>query len=383
MTNFKNFSRLAVLAAAVAALAACNGSARLSVEVSDAPESDIVIRQQNVNRYDILDTVRTDVSGHFKYKIKIPKGDPDFIYLYRNGVKIASLLLDGGDAVKVTADTVGNYSVTGSAESLRLQKVEADYTAFTASMDSLAQAINSEKEGTAKYASLSRDMTGLYMDYYRKCVRYVMENSKSLSVIPVFYHTVANRFYVFSQDTDALHFRSAADSLATVYPDSKYVKSLSREAASRQKQLELRVKMQTAESVGYIDIEMPDVKGVKTRLSDIDAKAVLVCFWSPEDAVQKMFNLDVLKGIYDTYRPKGLKIYQAAISSDKPSWERIVTAQGLEWVNVCDGLGQNSPVIGLYNLTKLPAYFLIVDGQISSYAITDEASLRRALKSVF
>ena len=266
---------------------------------------------------------------------------------------------------------------------MRLQKVEADYTAFTASMDSLAQAINSEKEGTAKYASLSRDMTGLYMDYYRKCVRYVMENSKSLSVIPVFYHTVANRFYVFSQDTDALHFRSAADSLATVYPDSKYVKSLSREAASRQKQLELRVKMQTAESVGYIDIEMPDVKGVKTRLSDIDAKAVLVCFWSPEDAVQKMFNLDVLKGIYDTYRPKGLEIYQAAISSDKPSWERIVTAQGLEWVNVCDGLGQNSPVIGLYNLTKLPAYFLIVDGQISSYAITDEASLRRALKSVF
>ena len=383
MTNFKNFSRLAVLAAAVAALAACNGSARLSVEVSDAPESDIVIRQQNVNRYDILDTVRTDASGHFKYKIKIPKGDPDFIYLYRNGVKIASLLLDGGDAVKVTADTVGNYSVTGSAESLRLQKVEADYTAFTASMDSLAQAINSEKEGTAKYASLSRDMTGLYMDYYRKCVRYVMENSKSLSVIPVFYHTVANRFYVFSQDTDALHFRSAADSLATVYPDSKYVKSLSREAASRQKQLELRVKMQTAESVGYIDIEMPDVKGVKTRLSDIDAKAVLVCFWSPEDAVQKMFNLDVLKGIYDEYKSKGLEIYQVAISADKPSWERIVSAQGLEWVNVCDGLGQNSPVIGLYNLTKLPAYFLIVDGQISSYAITDEASLRRALKSVF
>ncbi len=383
MTSFRNLCRLSVLTAAVAALAACNDSARLSVEVSGAPESDIVIRQQNINRYDVLDTVKTDASGHFRYKVNIPKGDPDFIYLYRNGVKIASLLLDGGDAVEVTADTTGNYSVSGSGESEKLRKVDADYSAFTSSMDSLARAINSEKEGTEKYASLSRDMTRLYMDYYRKCVRYVMENSKSLTVVPVFYQTVSDRFYVFSQDTDALHFRSAADSLSTVYPDSKYVKSLSQEAASRQKQLELRVRMQTAESVGYIDIEMPDVKGVKTRLSDIDAKAVLVCFWSPEDAVQKMFNLDVLKGIYDTYRPKGLEIYQAAISSDKPSWERIVTAQGLEWVNVCDGLGQNSPVIGLYNLTKLPAYYLISGDEVTSHTITDEASLRRALKSVF
>ena len=383
MTNFKHLCRLSALAATVAVLAACNGSARLSVEVSDAPESDIVIRQQNVNRYDILDTVRTDASGRLKYKVKIPAGDPDFIYLYRNGIKIATLLLDGGDAVKVTADTVGNYSITGSEESVMLQKVDSAYSAFTASMDSLAQAISSEKEGTAKYASLSKDMSNLYMNYYRKCVRYVMENSKSLTVIPVFYQTVSNRFYVFSQDTDALHFRNAADSLATVYPDSKYVKSLSREADSRQKQLELRVRMQTAEAVGYIDIEMPDVKGVKTRLSSIDSKAVLVYFWSPDDALQKMFNLDVLKGIYDEYSPKGLEIYQVAISSDKPAWERIVTGQGLGWINVCDGLGQNSPVIGLYNITRLPAYFLIVDDQLSSQAITDEASLRRALKSVF
>ena len=205
MTSFRNLCRLSVLTAAVAALAACNDSARLSVEVSGAPESGIVIRQQNINRYDVLDTVKTDASGHFRYKVNIPKGNPDFIYLYRNGVKIASLLLDGGDAVEVTADTTGNYSVSGSGESEKLRKVDADYSAFTSSMDSLARAISSEKEGTEKYASLSRDMTRLYMDYYRKCVRYVMENSKSLTVVPVFYQTVSDRFYVFSQDTDALH----------------------------------------------------------------------------------------------------------------------------------------------------------------------------------
>ena len=71
-----------------------------------------------------------------------------------------------------------------------------------------------------------------------------------------------------------------------------------------------------------------------------------------------------------------------AIAVDKPAWARIVSAQGLEWTNVCDGLGQNSPVVGMYNITKLPAYFLIADGALSDKVITDEASLRRALDDV-
>ena len=107
-----------------------------------------------------------------------------------------------------------------------------------------------------------------------------------------------------------------------------------------------------------------------------------VYFWSPDNALQKMANMDVLKKIYSDYKGKGLEIYQVAIAVDKPAWERIVTAQGLGWTNVCDGLGENSPVIGQYNLNRLPAYFLIVDGQLSDRAISDEKTLRKALDQV-
>ena len=93
-----------------------------------------------------------------------------------------------------------------------------------------------------------------------------------------------------------------------------------------------------------------------------------------------MFNLDVLKKVYGSYRDRGLEIYQVAIAVDKPSWERVVSAQGLEWTNVCDGLGWNSPAVRMYNVTRLPAYFLIVDGQLSDKVITDEESLVRALR---
>lgn len=383
MASYSKIARNAAVLSCIAAMAAgCCKSAKLFVEVTGAPESEIVLMQQNVNKYDVLDTVKTDASGKFSFKVKMDKGDPDFVYLYRNGRKLSSLLLSAGDRVSVTADTTGNYTVSGSEESEKLMQVDKDYSAFTETMDSIASAINAAGDDEKAVAELSRKMTRTYMDYYRKCVRYVMENSRSLTVIPVFYQTVSDSFYVFSQDTDALHFKNVADSLTTVYPDSKYVRALRQEADSRSKRLELRVRMQTAESVGYLDVEMPDTRGQKVRISDLDAKAVLLYFWSPDDALQKMFNLDVMKKVYADYRDKGLEIYQVAIAVDKPAWARIVSAQGLEWTNVCDGLGQNSPVVGMYNITKLPAYFLIADGALSDKVITDEASLRRALDDV-
>ena len=383
MTSFSRiFRNQVLLLLTAAAMAACTGSAGITAEIKDAGESEIVLRQQNINKFDILDTVRTDAAGRFRYKVELEKGNPDFIYIYRNDRKLASLLLQSGDKVHVVADTAGNYSVEGSAESEKLRLVEKDYADFSAKMDSLANELSEVGNDAAREAELSSEMAGCYTGYYRKCVKYVMSNSRSLTVVPVFYQTVAGSFYVFSQDTDALHFANVADSLALAYPDSKYVKALEQEAASRRKQLELRVRLQTAEEIGYPQLELPDVHGKKVKISDLDAKAVLLYFWSPDNALQKMANLDVLKKIYSDYKGKGLEIYQVAIAVDKPAWERIVTAQGLGWTNVCDGLGENSPVIGQYNLNRLPAYFLIVDGQLSDRAISDEKTLRKALDQV-
>ena len=131
--------------------------------------------------------------------------------MYRNGKKLASLLLARGDKVQVTADTAGHFSVSGSAEAERLAVVEKDYASFLTEMDSLASAM--ENGGSeADQLRMRQELAKCYTDYYRKCVRYVMANPRSLTVVPVLYQTVSDGFYVFSQDTDALHFRNAADS---------------------------------------------------------------------------------------------------------------------------------------------------------------------------
>ena len=146
--------------------------------------------------------------------------------------------------------------------------------------------------------------------------------------------------------------------------------------------LEMSAKLQSAEEVNYLDIDMPDVNGVRRKLSEVDAKVVLLHFWAPDQAAQKMFNNDVLKPVYENFADKGLEIYQVAISTDKAGWARVVKEQGLGWINVCDGLGTASPAVSAYNISSLPVSFILADGELQQDRITDAASLRRALTRI-
>ena len=121
------------------------------------------------------------------------------------------------------------------------------------------------------------------------------------------------------------------------------------------------------------------MSATKVRLSDVDAKVIILHFWSPSDALQKMFNLDVLKPVYEDYHSRGLEIYQVALDADKAGWARTVKDQGLEWINVCDVQGYASTAARLYNVNSLPVSFVIAEGDMTAGKFTDEKSLRRLL----
>ena len=227
--------------------------------------------------------------------------------------------------------------------------------------------------------ALAKDMSREYVQYYRNSVKYVLQNSKSLTAVPVLYQNFGADLPVFGQNTDALHFMTVADSLATVYPESKYVKALRKEAERRLGFLELQSKLANAEEVGYPDIELPDINAQKVKLSEVDAKVIMVYFWSATDANQKMFNLDVLKSLYEDYHKRGFEIYQVALDPDKASWAQVVKQQALPWINVCDGLGGNSPYVLTYNLGGLPSAYIISDGELVDGQVVDEKSLRKLI----
>ena len=102
------FSKIFAAFAVVAAAASCGRTARIDAVVTDAPSSDIIVKQLNVNTFETLDTVALDAAGKFSYKVEIQEGQIEFVYLYKGSKRIASLLLEEGDkSIQEVAACVG------------------------------------------------------------------------------------------------------------------------------------------------------------------------------------------------------------------------------------------------------------------------------------
>lgn len=360
----KNFSLIIITAATVVFAASCTSGAAVRGTVTGVSDASLVAKLLDVNTYSIIDTVKTGKDGSFKFEVPVSEGDPEFVYLFYKDTKIASMLLEKGETVTVNADTLGHYSVKGSEGSEKLQFVESRFAGFL-----------SEISGIEDPSEFVRR----YISYYRESVKYVMQNPYSLTVIPVLYENIGGNAPVFSQSTDALHFRNACDSLKTVYPDSRYVAALEKETVRRENILKLENELKNASRSGFPDLNIPDIKGKPSKLSDVKSKAILLHFWNSADAAQNMFAKEILLPIYEDYHKKGLEIYSVCLDTDKARWASVVNGQNLPWINVNDGLGAASPSIRLYNLSTLPATILIADDSISASGIQGEAGLRKEL----
>lgn len=374
---------LTVMAAA-AMLWSCNSDkANLSGTIEGVSEGDVIVKALNINKMTVLDTLKLDAAGSYSCSVPVKEGDPEFVYVYYGSYKVASLILQKGESAKVVSDTLGNYSVTGSPESELLcesEKAQAEFSAAVALTRSKLEGLN---PSSAEALELGRELYRNYISYYRKRVVFVMENSKSLSTIPVLYENVGD-LPVFSQHLDAIHFRNTCDSLMTVYPLSRYVKALDLEASRRENLLQLSNKASQAGEIGYIDLNISDVNGNKVALSSLadSKKVVMVYFWASAMGEQKLFNQDVLIPVYKQFAPKGFEIYAVSLDTDKAAWATAVKTQNSGWINVCDGLGTASPVIATYNVQKIPSLFFIVNGElVSGTGVKDESSLRSFLSS--
>lgn len=359
--------RLLVLVALVA-VACGKNDARLTGVVADAPESSIVLKKLDISRFQTVDTLKTNAAGEFSCKVALE--EPSFYYLFYGDRQVASLLLQQGDKVKVETDTLGAYKTVGSEECLKLQKVENAYNAF---IRDLATILRTEP---APDVALSRR----YVEYYRDRVNYVMQNSHSLSSVPVFFQQINEDLPVFSSNTDGFIMSAVADSLETVYPESSWIKALRKEADTRMNVLKLADRIREAPQIGYFDIELPGMEGKNIKLSEVESKITMVYFWS-STAQQKMFNISALVPLYEEFHSKGLEIYSVCLDTDKTTWATAVRNQKLPWVNVCDTRGAYSPYVESYGVTTLPMVWVIKNGVVDpASGIKDAASMRAYLK---
>jgi peroxiredoxin len=347
-----------------AAIGCSRPAATISGCIAGGENAKITLIHQGATTQRLLDTLRADAGGCFRYVIKQAGKtfDPMFVSLSVDEQAIATLLVEEDEQVRITADKDRYpYTVEGSEGSSLLLLLNNDLYESSRRFDSLMTLVTAAQQrqgNTDVPEDLNRALGDVYVKQYRAAVRFLVQHPTSLACVAALNEHLPNGLPVFSRPDDAIRFKLVYDSLSVRYPHSEYVPTIRDKYEERFNEMQLWSKMESATEAGFIDLNLPNTKAEPVALSSLKGQVILVYFWTSTDKAQLMYNNE-LKELYEKYAPKGFTIYQVALDTDKTLWAKAVTEQELPWTNVCDGYGMASTVVRSYAIKSLPVACLI------------------------
>ncbi len=306
----------------------------------------------------VVDSAALDNEGAYRFVLREAPRTPALYNLCFNGERIP-LLLAAGDRLTVGAvgNIVRNYTVEGSEESELLRQFYQAFVAGARRLDAIAGRFARPELSESERQEIGREYTAEYYRIRREQLRFIVENKSSLAAVYALYQRLPGDTHLFDGASDVVYYRTVAEALRERYPQSPYLTALLGDIARMDAAADLQSRITEA---SFPDLELPDIYGHKVRLSSLAGKVILLDFWSAELGNSNALNAE-LKEIYAEYSGAAtpLEVYQVAVDTSKPLWISTVQEQRLPWISVSDLRGYASPALGLYNVQKLPANFLI------------------------
>lgn len=104
---------------------------------------------------------------------------------------------------------------------------------------------------------------------------------------------------------------------------------------------------------------MADLRGKVFDFESLRVKKfILIDLWSSSCGPCRKNHIK-LKEMYRLYKEKGLEIVSISLDKDKKAWHKAVAADGMDWINISDLKGYDSPFAKYYSITSLPFNFLL------------------------
>jgi peroxiredoxin len=106
------------------------------------------------------------------------------------------------------------------------------------------------------------------------------------------------------------------------------------------------------------DLEVPDAKGKKIKLSEVPGDYVLVVFWSSE-CPHCAEMMPKLKKLYESQKPRKYEVFAVSLDTSRTEWTSFLKTEKLSWLNGCDLKGFDGPAANDYNIYATPTMFLL------------------------
>ncbi len=302
----------------------------------------------------VVDSVALASDGSYRFALKNVASTPTIYHLVCRNERIP-LLVKGGDDIALNSlgSVLANYTVSGSRESELLQAFNKGYVEGVRSLQQKMAEYGKADEQTKP--EIARSYNAIYRQIKRDQISFIIANKQSLAAVYVLYQRLAGEVNLVDALSDLIYYRTVADAIEEVYPESPYLVKLRNDVARMDAQTSL---LQSIKERDYPEIEAFDIYGNKQQLSSLAGSVILVDFWSAELGNSNALNAD-LKEIYARYADKGLRVFQVSLDTMKATWIKAVQEQDLPWISVCDFCGEKSPIVGNYNVRTLPTNYLI------------------------
>ncbi len=353
-----NRSFVFVSMVAAAALCACQSSnVKIDGRFSGSEAKQVYLERVNLAAQQIVDSTQLASDGSYKFTLKGVSKMPTLYNVVFDGERIP-LFVQGGENIELSSvgSLARNYIVEGSEESVKLREFYQSYIKGAQELNRIAGEYQNPQISESTREELAKEYSSQYYKIRQDQIKFIVENKSSHAAVYALYQRLPSDQETFS-DSDVIYFRTVADAIEERYPESPYLSTLRADIRNMEARAEL---MSSVVELDYPELEMPDIYGKKIKLSSLEGKAILLDFWSAQAGNSNVNNAD-LKLIYEKYKEMGVgfEIYQVGIDTSKALWITTVQDQALPWISVSDLLGGGSPALGHYNVTSLPANFLI------------------------
>jgi thiol-disulfide isomerase/thioredoxin len=156
---------------------------------------------------------------------------------------------------------------------------------------------------------------------------------------------------------DLRYFDKVAYAMKEKYPYSHYPSFIDKTIESTLAQIDQLGSQPSNDNAPDLAFNNPD--GKEITLSSLRGKVVLIDFWASWCGPCRAENPNVVK-TYKQYKDKGFTIYSVSLDTDKGKWIQAIEDDNLSWpYHVSDLKGWTSEAAALYNVTSIPATFLL------------------------
>lgn len=336
-----------IAAASIAALTflatSCGDNNQWTVKgtIDGAAGKAIVLETSNFGRWMPMDTATIDDNGKFEMS-NCAAGYPDIYRLNFNG-KMVYFPIDSIETVEVTSTADGfdrNYTLAGSQAAQSLMEVDRKVMEVVKAKGETAIASDS---------LLKREISQILLTDPDGALAYYIINKK-VGNTPLFSTQNKSDLRVIGAVANAFTQNRPND------PRTLYLKSLylnNRPVTPRMSNDTI-----TVNEAQVIDINLYDNTGKPHSLAQLasQGKVIVLNFTLYNVDQSPAFNLELAK-IYEKRKAAGLEIFQVSVDEDEFQWRQ--SAKNLPWITVYNSPITDAANLMNYNITTLPAIFII------------------------